>query len=141
RDELEPTRRQPVVHRARGSTPRAPWPIAAMRHDLDRQGEARDLLLELDRAVDKSPMLLNPVQDSLDLHPAGGLRAWLALDTTILFDSTRDASCAAAARVEAAGAVDAQNAPTAPCKTTERFCTSSHTLHPLFQKSDESPQI
>src|SRR5712692_4529709 len=32
-------------------------------------------------------------------------------------------------RVEAAGSVDAQNASTDPCKTTERFCTSFHTPH------------
>src|SRR6266851_10061054 len=35
------------------------------------------------------------------------------------------------------GSVDAQNAPTDPCKTTERFCTSSHTPHRRvpFQKN------
>ena len=47
---------------------------------------------------------------------------------------------AAPLRVEAAGAVDAQNAPTAPCKTTERFGTSFHTPHLLFlRKNDEDP--
>ena len=33
---------------------------------------------------------------------------------------------------EADGSVDAENAPTDPCKTTERFCTSSHTPHQHF---------
>ena len=50
-NELEATRRQPVVHRARLSAPRAPRPIAAMRRDVDRQREARDSLLELYRGV------------------------------------------------------------------------------------------
>jgi putative ABC transport system permease protein len=42
-------------------------------------------------------------------------------------------------RVEAAGSVAAENAPTDPCKTTERFCTSSHTLHRHvpFQKNQD----
>src|SRR3989442_15714275 len=44
----------------------------------------------------------------------------------------RRRSAATNARVEADGSVDAQNAPTDPCKTTERFCTSSHTLHRRF---------
>src|SRR5262245_16479743 len=43
----------------------------------------------------------------------------------------------AGARVEAAGAVDAQTAPTAPCKTTERFCTSFHTPHRRAPLSEE----
>ena len=43
---------------------------------------------------------------------------------------TRDASSIAAPRrMEADRSVDAENAPTDPCKTTERFCTSSHTPH------------
>jgi len=40
-----------------------------MRAEVDRQRAAGDLLLELHRAADKSPMLLNPIQDSLDRHP------------------------------------------------------------------------
>lgn len=43
RHELEAARYQPVVHRARLSAPRAPWPIAAMRGEVDRQREAGDL--------------------------------------------------------------------------------------------------
>jgi hypothetical protein len=38
--------------------------------------------------------------------------------------------------VEAAGAVDAKNAPTAPWKTTERFSTSSHRRARLRTKKD-----
>jgi hypothetical protein len=94
RDELEAARREPVVCRARLSAPGASRSIAAVRRDVDRQREASDLLLELHRAVDKSPMLLNPVQDSLDLHPAVRLREWLASSTAILAESTRDASLA-----------------------------------------------
>src|SRR3989442_3968095 len=54
--------------------------------------------------------------------------------TAILSESTRDASSIAAPvlRVETDGSVDAQNARTVPCKTTERFCTSSHTPHRRF---------
>ena len=74
RDELEAAQRQPVVHRARLAAARAPRPIAAMRRDLDRQREARDLFLKLHCAIDKAPMLLKPIQDSLDLHPAVRLR-------------------------------------------------------------------
>jgi hypothetical protein len=42
--------------------------------------------------------------------------------------------------VDAAGAVDAQNAPTAPWKTTERFSTSVHRHQPLFEYGDGKAQ-
>ncbi len=151
RDEFETPRRQPVVHRPRLAASRAPRPIAAMRRDVDRQREAGDLLLELHRAVDKPPVLLNPIQDSLDVHPAVRLRRVLVcVGTTILSEATRDASSPTLSRVEADGSVDAQNAPTDPCKTTERFCTSFHTPHRLFRRTkdqnlsvcwDSDPQI
>src|SRR5262249_31557314 len=94
-------------------------------------GQLADLLLELDRAVDKAPMLLNPVQDSLDLHPAVRLPELVCVVTAILFESGRGASSIPTpnARVEADGSVDAEKRPPDPCKTTERFCTSSHTPH------------
>ena len=131
RHELEAARRQAIVHAAAAATSRTPWTIATMGRDRDGQGESADLLLEVHRAIDESALLLNPVQDSLDLHPAVGLRERLASSTAILAESTRDASSIAApwSRVEADGSVDAQNAPTDPCKTTERFRTSSHTPH------------
>src|ERR1700688_2531882 len=79
-------------------------------------------------------MLLDPIQDSLELHPVVRLREVVCVGTAILSEWTRDASSFVApqARVEADGSVDAENAPTDPCKTTERFCTSSHTLHQHF---------
>src|SRR5687767_13159223 len=40
--------------------------------------------------------------------------------------------------MEAAGAVDAQNAPTAPWKTTEPFSTSSHRRPRLHSEGDIS---
>jgi len=49
--------------------PRAPRPIPATRRDVDRRRQTRHLLLELHGPVDKSSTLLNPIQDSLDLHP------------------------------------------------------------------------
>src|ERR1700687_4239114 len=85
-------------------------------------------------------MLLDPIQDSLDLHPVLRSReGMVGFSTAIVSESTRDASSIAAplTRVEADRSVDAENAPTDPCKTTERFCTSSHTPHQhfLFQKN------
>ena len=117
--------------RTAAATSRTPWTIATIGRDRDGQGESAHLLLEVHRAIDESALLLNPVQDSLDLHPAVGLRERLASSTAILAESTRDASSIAApwSRVEADASVDAQNAPTDPCKTTERFRTSSHTPH------------
>ncbi len=121
RHELEPARGQSIVHAAAVPTTRALRPVAAMRRDLDRQRQAADLLLELDRAVDKSSLFLNSIQDSLDLHPAVRLR-----DPGVCGNhhSLRvDAGCIPcdAARVEAASPVDAQNAPTGLCKTADGF--------------------
>src|SRR5439155_3388209 len=134
RHELEAAWRQPVVLRPPLPTPRTLRPIPCMRVQIDRERRAVDLILESHVAVDKSSVLLNPIQDSLDLHPVVRLRAggevW---SPAILSESTRDASSRAAPpRVEADGSVDAENAPTDPCKTTERFCTSSHTPHRRF---------
>src|SRR5258707_7521974 len=44
-------------------------------------------------------------------------------------------------RMEADGSVDAETAPTDPCKTTERFCTSFHTPHyrVAFSQGEEGP--
>jgi hypothetical protein len=42
---------------------------------------------------------------------------------------------------DAAGAVDANSAPTAPWKTTERFSTSAHRLHPFSFKGDISIEL
>jgi hypothetical protein len=90
-------------------------------------------------------MFLDPIQDSLELHPVVRLREVVCVGTAILSKSTRDASSIVAprARVEADGSVDAENAPTDPCKTTERFCTSSHTHHqrfPFRRTQDRNPQ-
>jgi hypothetical protein len=90
-------------------------------------------------------MFLDPIQDSLELHPVVRLREVVCVGTAILSKSTRDASSIVAprARVEADGSVDAENAPTDPCKTTERFCTSSHTPHqrfPFRRTHDRNPQ-
>jgi hypothetical protein len=43
--------------------------------------------------------------------------------------------------MEAAGAVDAQNAPTAPWKTTERFSTSSHRRTAPLSEGDISIEL
>ena len=67
-----------------------------MWRDVDRQRQAAALLLELDRAVHKSPLLLNAIQDSLDLHPAVRSEVLVRVGTTILSESTRDASSIAA---------------------------------------------
>ena len=63
-----------------------------MRRDVNRHREPADLVLEQDRAVHKSAVLLNPIQDSLDLHPAVRLREVVCVVTTILSKTTRDAS-------------------------------------------------
>ena len=142
RHEFEPARGQAVVDAAPHSAPGALRTIAPMRRDLDRQREADDLLLKLDRPVHKAAVLLNPIQDSLDLHPVVRLREVAGVKHRHSLRSTRDASAIAVpVRVEAAGAVDAQHAPTAPCKTTERFCTSFHTPHhPLPVRRNEGDQ-
>ena len=89
RDELEAAQRQPVVHRARLAAARAPRPIAAMRRDLDRQREARDLFLKLHCAIDKAPMLLKPIQAGISVLPApdGPLYTRRAAERTKLLSS------------------------------------------------------
>jgi hypothetical protein len=52
------------------ATSRAPRPIPRNWIEVDREREAITLILEPHVAVHKSPVLLNPIQDSLDLHPA-----------------------------------------------------------------------
>ena len=110
-----------------------------MRREVDDQCEATGLLLDRHRAVDESPLLLNPVQDSLDLHPAVGLRAWLALGTTILFDSTRDASGAAPGVWKLPDRWTQRTRPPVFAKRPT-VSHSSHTphRHRRFQKTDEA---
>jgi len=43
--------------------------------------------------------------------------------------------------MDAAGAVDAENAPTAPWKTTERFSTSVHRRTRYFSEGDISIEL
>lgn len=58
--------------------------------------------------------------------------------TTILSESTRDASVAATVRVEAARPVDAENAPTGLCKTADGFAQLPHASSSRpFQKNEE----
>jgi hypothetical protein len=140
RDELEAARRQPVVHRARLSAPRAPRPIPPMRRDGHRQREAGDLLLKLHRTVDKSSLLLNPVQDSLDLHPVVRLREPGVCRN---HHSLRgDAGCVprGVAHVEAARPVDAQNAPTGLCKTADGFAQLPHASSGLLSQTKPTNQ-
>ena len=139
RHKFEAPRSEPVVMDAPLAASRAARPIPRMRIDVDCEREAVALILEPHVAVHKSPVLLNPIQDSLDLHPAVRLQDMVCVGTAILSESTRDASSIAAPelRVEAAGSVDAQNASTDPCKTTERFCTSFHTPHRRVPFSEE----
>ena len=110
-----------------------------MRRDVDRQREATDLLLELDRAVHESSVLLNSIEDSLDLHPAVRLRDPGACGN---HHSLRvDAGCLGrgAGRVEAARPVDAKNAPTGLCKTADGFAQLPHAsfFSARFQRNDE----
>ena len=56
------------------------------------------LLLKLHGAIHKSAVLLNPIQDSLDLHPVVPLRDGGELGTAIVSGSTRDASLAVPVR-------------------------------------------
>src|ERR1700730_11904359 len=102
-----------------------------MRVEIHRERQAVGLILEPHVAVHKSSMFLDPIQDSLELHPVDRLREVVCVGTAILSKWTLDASSIVAprARVDADGSVDAENAPTDPCKTTKRFCTSSHTPH------------
>jgi hypothetical protein len=63
-----------------------------MRIEIDDEGQTVELILEPHVAVDKSPMLLNPIQDSLDLHPVVRLRELVCVGTAILSEWARDAS-------------------------------------------------
>jgi hypothetical protein len=58
----------------------------------------------------------------------------MRLDSGPRNDAPGSASSRDEAAMEAAGAMDAQNAPTAPWKTTERFSTSFHSHHSLFSE-------
>jgi hypothetical protein len=94
-DELEPPRREPVVGGAAPSAACTLRPVARMRMQIHGQRQRRPEVVEADVPVHTSALLLNPIQDSRDLHPAVRLREWSASSTTILFESTRDASLAA----------------------------------------------
>ena len=68
RHKLEVPRRQPVVTRTRPPAARAARPrVRTGPHlDFDRQAAA---INQPRRAIDKRAMPLNPIQDSLELHP------------------------------------------------------------------------
>ena len=72
--EFESPRRQPVVLRATPAALGALRSIPRMRVDSTLEDQPAGPLVEWQRAVDKSSVLLNSIQDSLDLHPAVRLR-------------------------------------------------------------------
>jgi hypothetical protein len=87
-------------------------------------------------------MLLNPIEDSLDLHPAVGLRDpgvcgnhhSLRVNTGCV---SRDVL-----RVEAARPVDAENAPTGLCKTEDGFAQLPQRLiNRVPSKERRNPRI
>jgi len=119
RHELESARRQAIIDAAALATARALWPVAAMWRDRDRDRQAADLLFELHHAVDKSALLLNPIEDSLDLHPAVRLREMVGRQAPPFSPSRR--GMRHDERVEAARPMDAQNASTGLCKTADGF--------------------
>ena len=80
RHELEPPHRERVVLGAAAPAPRAARPVAQVRVDCDLQPEGGPLLAQSYRPVHESAMFLNPIQDSLELHPAVRLRGrWSVL--------------------------------------------------------------
>jgi len=69
RHELEATGRQAIVLWPSLPTAGALRPISRMRVQINGECHVAELLLEPHVAVHKSPVLLNPIRDSLDLHP------------------------------------------------------------------------
>ena len=70
RHELEPPRVQRVVVGAAAPAAAAPGPVAPVRVDLNLEPEGGPLPAQPRRAIHEPTMFLNPIQDSLDLHPA-----------------------------------------------------------------------
>ena len=70
RHELEPPRGERVVLGAAAPAPRAARLVAPVRVDFHLEPEGGPLLAQSDRPIHESAMFLNPIQDSLDLHPA-----------------------------------------------------------------------
>ena len=80
RHELEPPRGERVVLGTAVPAPRAARPIAQVRVDFDLEPEGRPLPAQAYRPIHESAMFLNPIQDSLELHPAVRLRdRWVVL--------------------------------------------------------------
>lgn len=121
-------RRQPFVLRAATAAPRTLRAVARMRVDVDLDHQHAGPRVERPRAVDTSPMLLHPIQDRLDRHPAVRLRSRWCVSQPRGCQSRRGRRLSErrSQRVEAGAAVDAQNAPTAACKTRGRVSHSSH---------------
>src|SRR5207237_9872282 len=110
--------------------PGTPRPVAAMRRDIHRQREAADLLFELHGAVHKSALLLNAIQDSLDLHPAVGLRGPGECGNHHSLRVYAGCITRGAARVEATRRVAAQNGPTSLCKSGDGLAPVHHASSP-----------
>jgi hypothetical protein len=88
--ELEATGRQAVVRGPPFPTAGALRPIPRMRIEINRGRQAVKLILEPQVAVHKSPMRLDSIQDSLDLHPVRCLReVMVGLSTAIVSESTQ----------------------------------------------------
>ena len=70
RHELEPPRGARVILGPASPAARAPRPVAQVWVDLDLESEGPPLLAQPHRPIHESALFLNPIQDSLDLHPA-----------------------------------------------------------------------
>src|SRR5712691_4809634 len=89
RHELKLARREAIVLRALTPAHRTARTIPRMGVDVDLEHQSARPTLQLHGAVDKSPLLLDPIQDSLDLHPAVRLRDVVSFVTAILSESRR----------------------------------------------------
>ena len=114
-------RRHPFARRAATAAPRRWRAVARRRGAVDRDRQHVRSRVGRRRAGDTSPMRLTPMPDRLDRPVTVRLRSRRCHTRRERRLSTRQAR-----RVEAAAAVDAQNAPTAACKTRGRVSHSSH---------------
>src|SRR4030043_483425 len=72
-DELEPTRPQPIIPGTFGTAPRADRPAVLTGLNRDVQHQLLLLLGQFHVRVDKSLVLLDPIEYPLDLHPGSFL--------------------------------------------------------------------
>src|SRR5712691_5599361 len=139
RHELKPTQANGVVVPAAAPTARTPRPAPRVRVNFHVQREPIRLFDQLDGPIDEPALLLDPIQDSLDLHPVARLRdpgVFRHLHCLRVGNGMR-LIAAACARVEAAGAVDGtERRPPRLGKPTERvFHKLPHALFSSVKKA------